>query len=894
MEFAVERLEDRNLLAGMWSDGRGAVQASQATVSDAENADVAIAPNGHYVVVWQEGGDILFRQFTPSGDPLNFAPRSWLSPGPADTTVEYAEPSVAIAADGSFVVAFTYSSTIAGTTTTGIGFTRFHPDGTPIGIPALFSTTGTPSGPGIAATHDGRFVIAWQEEQSDGSYGVGYDVFDAEGNSTAGYAYAIESVYGPAVPDVAVNPVTGEFVIVYEAHIDVFRKIYASDGSLISDARSLQADTDGAQRNPSVAMNAAGDIFYAWQHYLFFTRPTIYIRYGHENMYGLADSLWPTEASVASAGSLIGGVDHPDIATTDRRDTIVITWIAGSRLTDSRVMTKQFNLATNLGGEPARSSAITGTIEDIDSLAVAMNARGDYVLAYGVDFDAASGNPSQVFAEPHRFQPFDGIGIFRDGLWSLDLDFDNAYGYGDTSFYFGLADDLPVVGDWDGDGFANVGVFRDGIFYLDLNGDFQFDQRDLAFRFGLAGDQPVVGDWNGDGRDDIGVFRNGNWYLDANGSYDFELGTDAVFLFGLAGDTPVVTDLFNEGRPIWGVFRNGVWSYDRNRNGSWDAAPTDVTFEFGQAGDQALSGNWFSPDPLHRTGIESPAVFRHGTWLLDVNEDFVWTAGNGVAIFGNVGIQPFRGTFSTLALKNATSVARQDGVAVFRDGRWALDANGNQTFDSMDHSFRAIGLGYLPIAGDFDGDGFDETGVFLNGRWLIDVDGNRLYGTWKDRFFVSGTAGDRPVVGDWNGDGRDEVGIFRDGIWVLDSNGNFEFDADDEVFSFGADGVMPLISDWNADGRDDIGIFKDGLWRLDYNGNRQVDLADQVFFYGAAGDQPVVGDWNGDGFDDVGVKRGVTWFLDKNGNYNLDPLDAVFTYGLEDDLPLAGRWPIRL
>ena len=30
----------------------------------------------------------------------------------------------------------------------------------------------------------------------------------------------------------------------------------------------------------------------------------------------------------------------------------------------------------------------------------------------------------------------------------------------------------------------------------------------------MATDVPVVGDWDGDGKDDLGVFRNGIWYLD--------------------------------------------------------------------------------------------------------------------------------------------------------------------------------------------------------------------------------------------------------------------------------------------------------------------------------------------------------------------------------------------
>jgi len=60
--------------------------------------------------------------------------------------------------------------------------------------------------------------------------------------------------------------------------------------------------------------------------------------------------------------------------------------------------------------------------------------------------------------------------------------------------------------------------------------------------FGMTGDLPVVGDWNGDGKDKIGVFCNGSWYLDANGNGQWGgCGVDQCHIdgFGIAGDLPI-------------------------------------------------------------------------------------------------------------------------------------------------------------------------------------------------------------------------------------------------------------------------------------------------------------------------------------------------------------------
>ncbi len=68
--------------------------------------------------------------------------------------------------------------------------------------------------------------------------------------------------------------------------------------------------------------------------------------------------------------------------------------------------------------------------------------------------------------------------------------------------------DLPIIGDWNGDGTDTIGVYRPKTaeFFLDDDNDGHPDQPSI--NFGVIGDFPIVGDWDGDGNDNIGVFRS--------------------------------------------------------------------------------------------------------------------------------------------------------------------------------------------------------------------------------------------------------------------------------------------------------------------------------------------------------------------------------------------------
>ncbi len=127
----------------------------------------------------------------------------------------------------------------------------------------------------------------------------------------------------------------------------------------------------------------------------------------------------------------------------------------------------------------------------------------------------------------------------------------------DHVFHYGEPGDVPVTGDWNGDGIRQIGVFHDGNWYLDLDGDGRFTERDAVFVFGQAGDVPVVGDFNGDGVDEIGIYRAGKWILDSNGNRQID-AQDKVFELGGASDKPVVGDWNDDGTDDPGVFHPGA------------------------------------------------------------------------------------------------------------------------------------------------------------------------------------------------------------------------------------------------------------------------------------------------------------------------------------------------
>ncbi len=242
------------------------------------------------------------------------------------------------------------------------------------------------------------------------------------------------------------------------------------------------------------------------------------------------------------------------------------------------------------------------------------------------------------------------VGIFRAGyFWLEDVDGNQQFNTpADRAFAFGgIAGDIPITGDWNGNGTSKVGIYRpsNGLFILDSNGDGAFDAGDAVYNLGVgtqAGDVPVVGDWNGSGTTKVGLFRQGFfWILDTNGNGIFEQALDHTYAFGgIAGDVPVVGDWNGSGTSKIGLFRQGFyWILDANGNGTLDNVNGnggDLGFAYGGIpGDVPVVGDW------NGSGSSKVGVFRQGFfWVLDANgnHSFDGTApGQDVAIpFGGI------------------------------------------------------------------------------------------------------------------------------------------------------------------------------------------------------------------------------------------------------------------
>ncbi|MBI3468480.1 MAG: tandem-95 repeat protein [Planctomycetes bacterium] len=252
-------------------------------------------------------------------------------------------------------------------------------------------------------------------------------------------------------------------------------------------------------------------------------------------------------------------------------------------------------------------------------------------LTFGGDQDF---NDVVFTVEVSDYQP---TAVFRGGMWFFDLD--GRGGRTERAFAFGLPGDVPVAGDWDGDGETEVGVFRGGAWFLDL--DDKGGAAEKVVFFGVPGDVPAVGDYNGDGVADLAVFRSGMWFFDL---YSRGGRAEQAYAFGLPGDVPVVGDWDGDRADEAAVFRGGMWFFNLLGRGG----EAERHFAFGLPGDVPVAGDWDG------NGKSDAGIFRGGIWFLDARGR--GGAAEGSLSFGIGGDTPLTGRWP-LVLNDSSATA---------------------------------------------------------------------------------------------------------------------------------------------------------------------------------------------------------------------------------------------
>ena len=506
----------------------------------------------------------------------------------ANQTATQTAPVVGVAADGSYVLAWQFNDTVHHDS--DIFARRFNRDGTAKG--AAFAVASSPldeTQPALAVAADGSFVVAYTKVVPVGTsttHSVFFQTFDAAGNRKVAETEAPShvnltqpglvnpNVLDDSSPDVAVSSATGQFVVVWVQQTgpnnrDVFARAFGADGHALNFNDVGVATTAGDEFNPHVAIkpSAANDFAGTLIPVISYTLDQ---GNGVQKVYFRRYASGLTPLDIGATGIAVSGGDtsareDQSALVMDVSGNLLVAWTAAPPGGLSQVLFRQFNPQ---GGSPNPSPIpVDGNGLSQSAPGVALNGDGRFLVAYqGAaadgktpaqsyyrEFDATlkpvgASRPVSGKSAASNVAPRLGssgsnffvivtedltgahpdavargfahltsrVGVVRPtnaGLaqFSLDTNGDGTFDAGDSVFTFGFFSDQLVVGDWNGTGYHKIGVVRPfgpaAIFSLDTNGDGKFDAGDQVFVFGRASDQFLVGDWNGDGRSKVGVVR---------------------------------------------------------------------------------------------------------------------------------------------------------------------------------------------------------------------------------------------------------------------------------------------------------------------------------------------------------------------------------------------------
>ncbi|CAN5274874.1 hypothetical protein BH11PLA2_BH11PLA2_43420 [soil metagenome] len=364
------------------------VRTNTTTNLSQSTADVAVAPDGRSIVVWQGNGEVannaddagIFAQlYAADGSAVGseFRINTFTSPS------TYSLPHVGMDAAGNFVVAWNATPPSG---TTFVVYRRFTANGTPIGSEATPYSVGSLYGQGpcdIAVNDAGQFTIAWQSITSDGTGDILAQQFNSNGSlATNGFHNVNAWTTGNQTnPKVGMDD-AGNVAIAWEDYTQesgsstvdrgIYTRLFRADGTAVGGDLHVNTTSTNIQSSPALAMDSLGNIAVAWQ-------SMNQAESGYTNVYGQyfnsAGVKVGTEFPLATNTAF--NQIAPDVALDTDGDA-VFTWATGANPSQfSDVVFQRFNsVGSKVGVEAAVASSANASFSQ-DLPVVAMDAMGN-------------------------------------------------------------------------------------------------------------------------------------------------------------------------------------------------------------------------------------------------------------------------------------------------------------------------------------------------------------------------------------------------------------------------------------------------------------------------------------------------------------------------------------
>ncbi|MEM6784560.1 MAG: hypothetical protein AAF624_12590, partial [Bacteroidota bacterium] len=371
-----------------------AFQAAVAGITNNIDPSVAMDADGDFVVAWSGSGtggggynttDVYAQRFSADGSAQGSAIQ--VSPVAGGTQQADVTPSVAMDADGDFVVAYA-KQYYAGTTPVDVYLRRYAADGTALSSETLVhdATTNDQRAPSVSSDADGDFVVVWQETTRDGSgTGVFGQQFLADGTENGGeFQVNAYTTNGQSTPVVGLDA-SGDFVVAWAGegtgdNAGVFARRYDVEDLIRPSVEpppglpdGVPTTTAGTQRDPAVVRADAGAFAIVWE------SPDGAGTGIYGQRYAADGTAQGSEFQVNT--DTAGNQESPAIAM-DADGDFVVVW-EGPDGSVVGVFAQRY--AADGTAQGAEFQVATTTLEDPVDPAVAMDADGDFVVVWATN-----------------------------------------------------------------------------------------------------------------------------------------------------------------------------------------------------------------------------------------------------------------------------------------------------------------------------------------------------------------------------------------------------------------------------------------------------------------------------------------------------------------------------